>query len=76
MLNLDLFIWRSGLLPSLGSTETAGDEDEENADNSKDHEDYQSSMAKLYQQENIVFITWNMENGLNDMVLYKLEAQQ
>ena len=65
MLNDDLFIRRvcGCLLHTLGNTEAAADYDEDNTDNSKDHEDYQSSMAKLYQQENIVFIAWNIEMG-------------
>ena len=52
-------------LPTLRNTETAPDNHEENADNSKDHEDYQSSMTKLYQQENVVFIAWRMKMALN-----------
>ena len=78
MLNEDLFIWRGCdcLLPSLGNTKAAADEHEENADNSKDHEDYQSSMAKLYQQENVIFIAWSKNIGLNISHLYKSEAQR
>ena len=67
MLNDDLFIRRvcGCLLSTLGNTEAAADYDEDNTDNSKDHEDYQSSMAKLYQQENIIFIAWSRNMGLN-----------
>ena len=77
MLNDDLFIRRvcGCLLSTLGNTEAAADYDEDNTDNSKDHEDYQSSMTKLYQQEYVVFIAWKINMDLDIRHLYKWKTQ-
>ena len=40
----------------LGDGHAAVDDDEENADDGKDDKDDQSSLAKIYQQMNIIFI--------------------
>ena len=44
------------LVPGVGDCQAAVEEHEEDADDSKKHEDNQSSLAKLYQQINVVFI--------------------
>ena len=43
-------------LPGDRNTLAAAENHEDDADNSKDHEDDKSSMAKLYKQINIIFI--------------------